>query len=145
MPAPHEIALSDQLSAAEADALQRLYDMEGDDAQVLSLPSLWIHGYVTEMNEAIRDRTGRICAHLGKSPAVMYTAVWSPTTLVCEDCTSVLALSDPERIRCYRCDKRKWPLNEGIARAGNVLMEFVICDPCAQITGLIPVEEEHHQ
>ncbi|MFI6906634.1 hypothetical protein ACIBKY_35615 [Nonomuraea sp. NPDC050394] len=137
MPTPDQIALADQFAAAEAEADMRLADFDGEETHLLPLSGTWLYEYVTAMEQAVREKTGRVCAHLGRSPAVMYTAVWMPTTLVCLTCTPVLALSDPQRIHCYRCDKRKWPLNEGIARAGNVLMSFLICDPCGHITGVI--------
>lgn len=142
MPTPSQLAHADQLAAAEADALNRLHAIDGmSDSHTLPLADLWLSAYVGKLNAALANADGWVCAHLGRSPTVMYSAVWMPDTLVCADCTGVLTLTNPERIRCYRCHKRALPINEGVARVGNVLLAFLLCDPCASETGL-PTEEE---
>jgi hypothetical protein len=129
-------AYADQFHAAARDAHTQLSAL--GPAKVIDLPSdTWLSAQVAAIGAAAAAGQSTVCPHLNASPAVVHTALWAPTQLVCERCLLLLSTdTDVEDSTCDRCRQHVPAVSRATLSLGPLLVHFGLCTPCVNASSV---------
>lgn len=124
-PITHPVALSDQYQAAERELEDTMRHAAETEQMSVSVGdgSDWLNQRFTQHMANVTE-----CPHLTLGPRPMFTALWTPSLVVCRQCLPQL---DSQDERCDRCGTQVDEVVMTAVQTGPLLTLYALCDPCA--------------